>query len=68
MEAAIKKVWTRMDKRIHLPRTSRGSALTILGGLTNFTTDRFHFTIAETTNTEAVMDFLEQFEDSLTER
>ena len=67
MQQTLGKVWTKMDKRIHLPRTSRGSALTILGGLTNFTTDRFFYTIAETTNTEAVLDFLEQFEESLTE-
>ena len=67
MESTANRIWTRVDKRLHIPRTSRGSALTILGALTNFTKPKFFYTIGPTTNTETVLDFLEEFEDSLTE-
>ena len=66
MEASLNKVWTRVDKRVHLPRTSRDSALTILGSISNFG-KKFNYTIGKTTNTEAVMDFFDELEDSLTE-
>ena len=61
MEASLSKVWTRVDKRVHIPRTSRDSALTILGAISNFT--KFQYTLAKTTNTDAVIDFLNELED-----
>ena len=64
METTLGKVWTKVDRRINLPRTSRDSALTILGSISNFT-PKFHYTLSKTTDTDSVMDFFDELEDSM---
>ena len=68
MEIVKKKGWGQVGvHRLRIPKSSRESGATILGSLDNFSKDKFHYTIGNTTDTQNVLEFLDDFEEYLSE-